>query len=74
MRDYHFGSPAHIRSEAPKYEDIIAIGITKEKLDSTVNIIVKPDYNEDKIKEFIDNTIPLGIAYNIIEDDGRGRI
>ena len=74
MRDYHFGSPAHIRAEAPKYEDIIAIGITEEGPWATVNIIVKPNYDEDKIKEFINNTLPLSVEYKIIEDDGRGRI
>ena len=64
---YPLGSVGYITVEAEKYEDIQHIQADIKKYPhQPLMIICKPDYNKEKVMEFIEDNIPLGTSYEII--------
>ena len=63
------GSIAHMIREAEKYEDILYLIADAEQPHNPVKIICKPDYNIDKVMEFVNSSFPLSIDYEIVVEN-----
>ena len=62
-----FGSLVYLQTVAEIYEDIIEVD--KERDDegfAMLKIVVKPTYNVDAIKDFLENHVPMGVECNIV--------
>lgn len=62
------GTISYYRWVITDYPDIIKIEKSSDPLIS-LNIFVKPDYDEDMIDDFIDNHFLLGMTYKIIVEE-----
>ena len=67
------GSMAHLTLEAEKYPDILYLISPKDSF-SPVQIICKPNYNIDKVKEFIDDNFTVTMNYEIIVENDIGEL
>jgi len=63
------GSIAHMTLEAEKYDDILYIVADAEQPHEPVKIICKPDYNIDKVMEFVESNFTYGTPYKIIVEN-----
>ena len=65
-----WGSLIAIQNAAKKYEDIVEVDAKKDDKGFTIlKIVVKPQYNIDFVKDFLENHVPIGTGYDIIVDN-----
>lgn len=65
---FNFGSTAYLNLEAEKVDDILYLIIPDRGYDP-LKIIVKPGYDIDTVKEFVENHIPFSVYYDIIVEN-----
>ena len=68
-RNYHEGSLIDLNIRARSYEDILVIRAQKKDNNTIALIVCRPDYDEEQIKKFAYENIPLGIDYEIIVEE-----
>lgn len=68
-----FGSLVYLKTVAEIYDDIIEIDKEKDEMGfAMLKIVVKPTYDANFIKDFLENHVPIGVGYNIVVQGNEG--
>ena len=66
---FRLGSIAHMTLGAEKYEDILYLIADAKQPHKPIKIICKPDYDIDKVMEFVESNFTFGMAYEIVVEN-----